>query len=49
VDAAQLVNFAMDLTPLIDDDQLDPEDYVIGFIDRFRSDVSSNIRKFKKD
>ncbi|MGC8794582.1 MAG: PIG-L deacetylase family protein [Bryobacteraceae bacterium] len=45
VDVAQLVSFAMDLTPLIEDDALDPHDYVQGFIRRFAEDVSARLRK----
>ena len=46
VDAAQLVNFAMDLTPLAQDEALDPAEYVAGFIRRFGEDVSSRVKKF---
>jgi LmbE family N-acetylglucosaminyl deacetylase len=45
VDVAQLVSFAMDLTPLITDDTLDPHDYVQGFIRRFAEDVSARVKK----
>ncbi len=46
VDAAQLINFGMDLTPLVQDDKLDPAEYVDGFIRRFAGDVSARIRRF---
>ena len=46
VDAAELINFAMDLTPLIADASLDPAAYVDGFIERFKSDVNSRLKKF---
>jgi LmbE family N-acetylglucosaminyl deacetylase len=46
VDAAQLINFGMDLTPLVRDDKLDPAEYVDGFIRRFAGDVSARIRRF---
>lgn len=46
VDAAELINFAMDLTPLIVDDALDPADYVEAHIERFRADVSGRVKKF---
>ena len=38
------VNFAMDLTPLIVDPELDVLDYVSTFIDRFREDVERRVR-----
>jgi LmbE family N-acetylglucosaminyl deacetylase len=42
-DEESAINFAMDLTPLIDDPGLSIQDYVLGFIDRFRLDVSRRI------
>ena len=44
-DAAQMLAFAMDLTPLAHDDTLDIAGYVTGFIDRFKADVTSKLRK----
>jgi LmbE family N-acetylglucosaminyl deacetylase len=46
VDAAQLINFAMDLTPLVHNDKLDPAQYVDGYIQRFVNDVNARIKKF---
>lgn len=46
VDAAQLINFGMDLTPLIQNDKLDLTQYVEGFIQRFAADVSARLKKF---
>ncbi len=46
VDAAQLINFGMDLTPLVQDESLDPAAYVEGFIQRFGEDVRKRIGKF---
>ena len=46
VDVAQMINFAMDLTPLIRDEKLDPAEYVGGFIRRFAEDVTFRIKKF---
>ena len=46
VDAAQLVNFGIDLTPLIEDDKLDPVEFVVAFIRRFSEDVSARVKKF---
>ncbi len=45
VDVAQSVTFAMDLTPLIEDDALDPHEYALGFIRRFADDVSARLKK----
>jgi len=46
VDAAQMINFALDLTPLIQNEKLDPAEYVTGFIQRFVEDVKGKIAKF---
>jgi len=46
VDASGLLNFGMDLTPLVQDDKLDPREYVLRLIQRFSDDVGSRIRKF---
>jgi len=46
VDAAQFINFGMDLTPLVQNEKLDPAQYVEGFIQRFSCDVSGKIKKF---
>ena len=45
VDAAQMLNFAMDLTPLIENDDLDPTVFVEGYLDRFRDEVRARISK----
>jgi LmbE family N-acetylglucosaminyl deacetylase len=39
------LNFAMDLTPLVDDPTLSIADYVLGFVDRFRADVERRLPK----
>ncbi len=46
VDTAEEMWFAMDLTPLVEDDSLGIGEYVLGHIDRFRADVETRIRKF---
>jgi LmbE family N-acetylglucosaminyl deacetylase len=46
VDACHLLNFAMDLTPLIQDVNLSPVDYVGAHMDRFVQDVKGNLAKF---
>lgn len=44
-DRASLLEYAMDLTPLIRDDTLDVATYVTGFIQRFSNDVAAKISK----
>jgi LmbE family N-acetylglucosaminyl deacetylase len=46
VDAAQLLNFGMDLTPLAQNDKLDPLEYVHGFLQHFTTDVTDRVKKF---
>jgi LmbE family N-acetylglucosaminyl deacetylase len=43
-DQESALNFAMDLTPLVDDASLAVEAYVLGQIDLFRSDVEKRVR-----
>ena len=42
-DQESALNFAMDLTPLVEDPDLPVADYVLGFVDRFRADVEKRI------
>jgi LmbE family N-acetylglucosaminyl deacetylase len=44
VDAAHMINFAMDLTPLLKDEKLEPATYVQAFIQRFADDVNARLR-----
>jgi len=44
-DAESALTFAMDLTPLVEDPDLAPADYVLGFIDRFRADVEQRLKR----
>lgn len=44
-DAAMGLDFAMDLTPLMEDPNLDVEAYVLTHIEHFRQDVKERIRK----
>ena len=44
-DQETAMNFAMDLTPLIDNPELSIADYVLGFVDRFRADVARRLPK----
>jgi LmbE family N-acetylglucosaminyl deacetylase len=46
VDAAEWVDFAMDLTPLIQNPQLDPGEYIQTYIQRFAEDVNRRIQRF---
>jgi LmbE family N-acetylglucosaminyl deacetylase len=46
VDAAQMINFGVDLTPLIHDDKLDPADFIGSFVKRFADDVNARVKKF---
>jgi LmbE family N-acetylglucosaminyl deacetylase len=45
VDFAQMINFGIDLTPLIQDDRLDPAEYVGGFVRRFAEDVDGKVKR----
>lgn len=45
VDQGDSLAFAMDLTPLAQDDSLDIVEYVTAFIDRFRADVAAKLSK----
>lgn len=45
VDESTSLNFGMDLTPLIENDQLDVGQYVKVFIDRFAAEVSHRLAK----
>jgi LmbE family N-acetylglucosaminyl deacetylase len=46
VDKAQHSIFAMDLTPLVQNDKLDPVEYVVGYIDKLRKEVKGRLDKF---
>jgi LmbE family N-acetylglucosaminyl deacetylase len=46
VDASQMINFGMDLTPLILDDSLSILDFVLAHVRRFSDDVSAKLTKF---
>ncbi len=47
VDRASALALAMDLTPLIRHDALDPSAYIAGFIARFQDDVTDRIRRLQ--
>jgi len=44
-DMAELMDFAMDLTPLIEDDSIDIQDYVARLLQRFTDDVLGRLAK----
>jgi len=44
-DQESAMNFAMDLTPLVENPGLSIADYVLGFVDRFRADVARRLPK----
>lgn len=44
-DDSKALSYGMDLTPLIEDDELDIKEYVASYINRFAVDVSSKISK----
>ena len=44
-DQETAMQWAMDLTPLVQDDALDPVTYTVGFIDRLKADVTARLRK----
>lgn len=45
MDRSDAVSFAMDLTPLIRDDALDIVQYVAGYVDRMRADVTARLSR----
>lgn len=45
VDEASQITFALDLTPLVQDDSLDIAAYVLGFIGKFRENVQANLSR----
>ena len=46
LDRAEEVTFAMDLTPLVLDDHLDPAGYVGAAIDRLKAEVTAGLRRY---
>lgn len=45
-DRATALTWAVDLTPLVQDDTLSIDEFILGHIDRLRSDVAARIKKF---
>lgn len=46
VDESAAINFAMDLTPLLHDESLEPAQYVQSLIDQLKGEVTERLRKF---
>ena len=45
VDESEGLIFGIDLTPLVQDDSIDPLDFITGYIDRFAAEVTDRVRK----
>lgn len=45
-DSTSLLTFAMDLTPLVVDDTLDPAEFALGFVRRLEADVGARLGRF---
>jgi hypothetical protein len=41
------MNFAMDLTPLVTDAELDPLDHALAHVERFRAEVEARIGRMR--
>lgn len=47
-DATSQLNFAMDMTPLVNDPSLDPVEFLNSFLSRFQDEVNSRVKKLLK-
>jgi LmbE family N-acetylglucosaminyl deacetylase len=45
-DRATALTWAMDLTPLVQDEQASVEEFTLGYLDRLRADVAARLKKF---
>lgn len=45
-DGATQLSFAMDLTPLVTDPELDITEYSLGYVDRLREDIRDRMKRF---
>jgi LmbE family N-acetylglucosaminyl deacetylase len=45
VDQTTAAVYGVNLTPLIENEQLDPAEYILGFIDRFKHEVSARLAR----
>lgn len=46
VDSREDIAFAMDLTPLCNDDSMDVKEYVLAFVESFASDIKGKLKKY---
>ena len=46
IDATTALSVAMDMTPLLLDDRMDPLEFAEGFVERFKNDIRKRIEKF---
>jgi hypothetical protein len=44
-DSATAISWAMDLTPLVQNETLSPLDFALKHVDRFRSDIAARLRQ----
>ena len=47
VDTASALIYGMDLTPLIEDSSIDITNYITGYVERFKSDITKRLEKLK--
>jgi LmbE family N-acetylglucosaminyl deacetylase len=45
-DSTSLLTFAMDLTPLAEDETMDVDEFTLGFVRRLEADVQARLRRF---
>ena len=45
VDDAEAVSYAIDMTPLIQDDTLSPESFMLGFVDRLANEIRETLHR----
>lgn len=45
-DKTSLLSFALDLTPLVEDDQLDVQEFTLGYVRRLEQDVAARLKRF---
>jgi hypothetical protein len=45
-DGTAMLNFAMDLAPLVQDDTMDVEAFALGFVERLMEDVRTRLKSF---
>ncbi len=47
IDSDSGLSFAMDLTPLVLDENLDPLEYAMGFVERLGADVAARVQRYQ--